>query len=325
MNKGGLTSLLLAVSFLCIPSCVAITQHAGAPVEPIVVGTSPIANKPVKNWSVHDVEYWMNHTVGYAEFSGYVRKYLVDGPTLLGMEPADFEEHFPVENAIQVVKLISHVKLLKGLCLCDTEEEAVVDFWSYFRKENFRVWVVGGTAVFFPRLAMLYTFFLDSELYTLLLGVPTPQASALSAAAQGALNVATRTVSFSRTLLYILSFAVAPELFLAYEAAYLSLTNYFIMPVFVVHFIIQAFNSYTFLLFCWGGNAFPPNTSYLKVVWDLCSYTMLVPPALLLLYPVLPYVVQSLVVYLLLGYIVLGAIGFCALFTDVRKSAQNSS
>ncbi|RNF24095.1 uncharacterized protein Tco025E_02652 [Trypanosoma conorhini] len=325
MRRGGLTLLLLAVSPLWLAVCTASSPHGSTAAEPVVIGASPIANKPVKDWSVQDVAYWMNHTVGYAEFSGYVRKYLVDGPTLLQLEPSDFEEHFPVENAIQVVKLAAHLKLLKGLCLCATEDDAVVDFWSYFRRENFRVWVVGGTAVFFPRLAMLYTFFFDDALYRLLVGVPVPQASLLSAAAQGALNTSTRTVPFSRTLLYLLSFAVAPDLFVAYEAAYLCLTNYFTMPVFVVHYLLQALTEYTLLFQWWKGSAFLAKKSLLEFLWARFSYTLFLPPALLLLYAVVPYPLQSLAVYVVMAHNVLEAIGYFGVFFDFSPPPSDAA
>ncbi|EAN84082.1 hypothetical protein C3747_41g77 [Trypanosoma cruzi] len=319
MGRGGLTLLLLAVS-LCAVLCESSPQGENTQVEPITISPSPIANKPVQEWSVPDVEYWMNHTVGYAEFGKYVRKYLVDGPTLLEMEPADFEEHFPVDNAIQVVKLTAHMKLLKGFCLCGAAERAIMDFWSYFAKENFRVWVVGGTAVFFPRLAMLYTFFFDDELYKLLVGVPVPQASALSTAALDVVLATTRTVPVSHTLLYLFCLAAAPDLFMAYEAACLAFTNYFVMPFFFVHYILQAFNSYFFLFLLWKGNAFPPNTSVLEAIWMMHSYTLFVPPAALLLYPIIPYFVQSLLVYVLMGHTVVVVVAYTSLFFESPKT-----
>ncbi|KEG11276.1 hypothetical protein DQ04_02791110 [Trypanosoma grayi] len=313
--------LLLLLCFWAQPSLAEQQTSAGA--EPVIVRVSPIANKSVTKWSVADVEYWMNHTVGYAEYSLYVRKHLIDGPTLLGMEPLDFEEHFPIENAIHVIKLAAHLKLVKGLCLCAAVERRVVDFWSYFRQENFRVWVVGLTSFFFPRVGMLYTLLFDGVLYRLLLGVTVPQSTVLDAAvAEGATAATTVTVPFLHTVLFLLCLVAAPDLFMAFQSARLVASNYFMVPFLVTHFLLQGYNEYFYISLLFNGVSFLPAASLDEKIWALYSYTLLIPPAALLLYPILPYLLQTICIYLLLVHAMLMVIGAVYLNLDGKRETE---
>ncbi|ORC91031.1 uncharacterized protein TM35_000074550 [Trypanosoma theileri] len=330
--------LLLLLFSLCTHSSVAVINAASVvgeqhqhqqqqqeglnDVKPVTIPLSPIVNKPVEKWTVSDVEYWMNYTVGYAEYSGFVRKHGVDGPTLLAMDGSDFEEHFPIENAMHAIKLSAHLKLLQGLCLCKTDDasmEKVVDLWSYFKKENFRVWVVGITSFFFPRLSMLYTFFFDDELYRMLLGVPSSPSSAMTAAAAAAgvgtptaggkggeydTLLTTPSVPFMRTLLYLICLIFAPDLFLMVEAARLVPTNYIIMPCCVLLFLLNAYREYLFFYFTYKGSVFSPDTPLYKKIWFVYSYTLFVPPILFILYPIVPFTLQCILLFLLpVGFI----------------------
>lgn len=284
-SRPGCALLLLLAFVVCAASSVLGERR------PARTTVSPIAKKPVREWSVSDVEYWMNHTVGYAEYTTFLRKYVVDGLTLLQMEAADFEEFLPLVNAIQVVKLKAHLNVLKGLCTCG-DEDKVMDLWRYFKQENFRVWVVGMTSLFFPRVGMLYTFLFDDELYRLLVGVSAPQSEALDAAARGVADETLRTVPFLHTLAYLFSLVAAPHLFMAFEACRLFTLNYFIAPLIVVRCLYQALYEYNFLYLLYLGKAFPPGTPLLQYFFLLCGNKLFFPPAFLLLYPIMPYFLQ---------------------------------
>ncbi|KAG8343313.1 hypothetical protein TRVL_05854 [Trypanosoma vivax] len=273
-------------------------------------GVSPaLAHKPVSLWTVADVDHWMNYTVGYAEYSGYVRKHLIDGPTLLEMTPADFEEHFPIENSVHVIKLAAHVKLLKGICICDATISKVVDFWSYFQHHNFRVWVVGFTSVVFPRVSMLYTYFFDAELFELVVGITQSPSDVLTAAAAAGADKlpALRVVPFLHHALYLIFMLVAPDFFMAFQAMRMVPTNYFIMPCFVLHFVAQAFHECMVAILIFRGDAFPPGTNFFQKIWTLYSYAIIVPIATLVLYPFIAYSMQVVCFVALLAWLLLSS------------------
>nr|CCD14255.1 unnamed protein product [Trypanosoma congolense IL3000] len=290
--------------------------------ETVKVTASPIGNKPVNLWSVTDVEYWMNNTVGYPEYSGYVRKHLVDGPTLMEMTPADFEEHFPIENSIHVIKITAHMKLAKGLCSCG-EDSAQGDFWSYFKREQFRVFVVGATSLFFPRVSMIYTFLSDKQLYGMLLGGGSRlDEVAMAAGAGSADSKDTHNVPLLYTLLFLIFLIAAPDIFMALQACRMITTNYFIMPLVVVHFLFQAYGEYILLVLIYSGNAFPPGTSLARKLSLMYSYTLAIPPIVFVLYFFIPYFLQVIVVCFLLLNVLIMCIGVITVHLGGARSAE---
>ncbi|AAZ11755.1 SAM domain (Sterile alpha motif), putative [Trypanosoma equiperdum] len=272
--------------------------------EAVVIRPSPI-NKPVSSWNVVDVEYWMNNTLGYPEYSGYIRKHLIDGPTLLELTPADFEEHFPIENSIHVVKFSAHLKLLKGSCMCGEGVSTSAEFWSYFKQEPFRVFVIGSTTLVFPRISMLYICLFDNELYDMLIGVSASQSEVLTANMKEhkeAFETA-RTIPFLHKVLYLISMIAAPSLFMAFQAVRMLTTNYFVMSLIITHFLLSAYDEYVFVSLAYAGVALLPGSTLFSKIRNMVSFTIFIPPAFLALYYILPHYLQVFVVCLVLLYI----------------------
>lgn len=313
------------VRTLLLPCCVVLVlltlaRAAVAVAEPVEGPIVPPHVLPsVLEWTVHDVEHWMNYTLGYPEYSGHIRKHRVDGPTLIEMEPADFESFFPVENPLHVVKFKAHTKLLQGRCSCyntDAADLAPLDFWEHFKQHSVRTWLEGGTALFFPRVAMLSAYLFDKETYAYLTSVSVERAAAL-----GGDQAVLSAVSTVRIFFYWLSFLVGPDVFLAYQSARLVPANYFIMSCFVIHFIAQAFNEYMLLFMLYRGTAFDANMGYLQRIRVMFSYTLAVPVVGL----VVGYLFPTFLQYVCLGGLVLHnfliIIGF--LFLYVRDPGES--
>lgn len=269
----------------------AATDNAGAvDVTVLPFQQSPLHSKPPLEWSVQEVEYWMNNTIGYAEYAGYIRSNLIDGVTLLEMEPADFESYLPIENALHVVKIGAHVKLLKGMCKCsegslsgDTAGRAV-DFWSYMKEHSVRTWGWGTVVLFFPRWAMAGVYMLDHDLYLDVVGKHTPTTTLKELETTGdkdllrkAAKVGQRVADTTKAGIYWASFVVAPDLYMAYHAARLTPRNFFLMPCVVAHFLAQAFSECSLLITIYRGTAFKAGTPLLQRIWNIFSYTLFAP------------------------------------------------
>ncbi|CAD2218258.1 hypothetical protein AGDE_06209 [Angomonas deanei] len=239
--------------------------------------TLPFVAKPVLKWSVRDVELWMNYTVGYAEYSAYLRKNLVDGVTLLEMEAADFESYLPIQSPLHSIKIGAHLKLLKGLCTCRASESVTSDFWSYMRQYPKRTWILGATANFFPRTAMLSAYLFDHDLYLDMVGVEASPEELLAAANKGDGELPQRKKSWVQVALYWISWVVAPDLYMAYRTARLTPGNYIVMPLLVIHFLSRALGEYFLIFLIYSGQAFPPGKSLLAKIRMLYSYSLLAP------------------------------------------------
>lgn len=320
-------------------ACVSDAAETASSEAVVPFHLSPLRGKPPLQWSVSDVEHWMNHTIGYAEYAGYIRAHLIDGVTLLEMEPDDFESFFPIGNALHVVKIAAHVKLLRGLCSCRADGDdgggAVVDpgagdFWEYMRRHRMRTWVWGTTVLFFPRWAMAGIYF-DKQLYLDVVGKPiavsaaapsiTAEAAAAAASevpgkgapAKAAAEPPARAVDKAKAAIYWVSFAVAPDLYMAYQAIRRTPRNYILMPCFAAHFLAQAFSECSLVYTIYRGTAFAANTPLLERIWSVFSYTLFAPVLGAVVGLVFPVFLQYLTMVALIAHSFLMILGIAIL------------
>ncbi|CCW61744.1 unnamed protein product [Phytomonas sp. EM1] len=254
-----------------------------------------LESKPVLQWSVSDVVQWMNHTIGYAEYSNYIRKHLIDGPTLLEMEPADFESFFPITSPLHVIKIQAHIKLLRGQCSCHntTTITGKRDFWAYMKRHSVRTWVEGTTALYFSRVAMLTTYLFDHDFYIDIIRAGGKLEDKDGAMEDAAVNSQGGGAGLRfRKFVYWVSWIFAPDLYLAYHSARLCAVNYFLMPLMLIHFITQACNEYFLIYSIYHKTAFTPGTSTLERIWSLYAYTIFVPVVGLVVGYVFPVILQ---------------------------------
>lgn len=315
----GLVTLLALGVLLSSPVFAAGAGNAsGASEELLSAGAAP-PEGPVLQWTARDVERWMNNTIGYPEYSGYVRKHLIDGVTLLAMEAADFENFFPIENALHVIKIDAHVRALKGLCSCRADGDDGLggsgseDMWAHMRAHPVRVWGEGLTSLFFPRVAMAAVPVFDRPLYdaltrstarspTVTVRLETPEDTATA-------TPATMPRSLARTAAYWVSFFIAPDLYCAYHCARLVGRNIFFFGFHVIYFVAQAVNEYMLLYLILKGRAFEPGTSLRQRFLAVFSYTLAFPPAGLVVGYVFPVFLQYVVVAALVVHSVLMLVG----------------
>ncbi|CCW67961.1 unnamed protein product [Phytomonas sp. Hart1] len=259
--------------------------------------------KPVLEWSVNEVVEWMNNTIGYAEYSDYVRKHLIDGPTLLEMEPVDFESFFPITSPLHVIKIQAHIKLLRGQCSCHdaTIITGMHSFWTYMKHHNVRTWVEGTTALYFSRITMLSAYLFDHQLYMDVISSGRRFEDEYSKIGNTAVNVQDGGAGLrSRKFVYWVSWIFAPDLYLAYHCARFSGVNYFLMPIMVIHFITQAVNEYFILYTIYKKAAFTPGTGILERIWCIYSYTIFAPIAGLVVGYAFPIILQYICVLALI-------------------------
>lgn len=331
--------------------------------EVLPFSQSPLRAKVPTDWSARDVEFWMNNTIGYPEYAPYVRAHVIDGITLLAMEPADFESFLPIEHALHVMKLTAHLRMLKGLYGCSdpsgsggggtTAAGAAVaaDFWGYMKLHSLRTWVWGTTALFFPRWAMAGAYLFDRDTFVAMVGRPMTAAEVegavlaaadgvdASAAAAGSdfhaelagagskkakMVVPSVVVSKPRAAVYWLCFLVAPDLYMAYEAARLVPSNYILMPCVVAHFLAQAFSEASLLITIYAGTAFKPSTSLLSRVWLIFSYTLFAPVLGLVVGLIFPVFLQYITVTVIIAHSFLMILGIVILVMRDGLSAATT-
>ncbi|EPY34428.1 hypothetical protein STCU_01589 [Strigomonas culicis] len=283
------TCVLLAL-VLSVPAAVRADEKTAAAPPPSV----PLSAKPVVDWTAEDVAEWMSTVVGYAEYTPYLFKNLIDGVTLLEMEPSDFESYLPLQTPLHAIKIAAHLRLLKGLCSCrgaDADAAGPHDLWSYMRAHPVRTWLLGSTASYFPRIALVAAYVFDREVYHALVLVDRSAASALSEAAQGP-DVPLQQVSYLAAAGYWLGGLVCPDLYLAYQSARFVGRNYVAMPLQVIHFLSRALGEVLILFLLYKKQAFPTGTPLWRKVWLIHSYSLFIPPVCALIGYVLPMTLQ---------------------------------
>lgn len=302
----------------------------------VVDGAASLQQKPVRTWTVRDVEAWMQETIGYSEYCEFIRKHLIDGLTLTEMSAADFESFFPIENPLHVIKIMAHVRNLQGRCACGEEKTSPVGFWAYMRAHPRRVWIEGTTAVFFPRVAMLQAYFFDHSLYLDMVGrsLTPEEVMKQSGATESSMNEATlkhgtsspyRVASLWRASLYWISWLVMPDLYLAYQAGSVAPHSYFILLFIALHFIFQACNEYVLMNLIYKGLAFEEQTSWLSRVWIVFSYTLFLPLAGVLVAFLFPLVLQYLCATALFLHSLMTMFGFVVLMVQGSSNTPLSS
>jgi hypothetical protein len=284
----------------------------------------------VPEWSVEDVVLWMNFTVGYPEYSSHIAKHRVDGPTLLSLSAEDFDLYFPIEHGLHIIKLRAHLDILRGKCLCpgSTDASHEVEFWTLLRTENARMWMLGGSALQFPRLAMLVAYFFDYEgtVVPLMHGAEFTDSTtsrpyltvtdeevqhAEAAVRSGTVSNAAKSLTLAQEATFWMSFLLAPDLLMAYHCGRLFLTNYVVIFFFLFHFVLQTYNE-CFLVYMYvkGENIFDKaGLSLLQKFWHLHSWFTFVPLVFVVTGFVAPLLLQQLVVWGLCGHAAMVLVG----------------
>lgn len=302
MNASLVAAILLVSLSVQLASCQEVATEPTA----VVAADTRVAfldQKSVDQWTVTDVELWMNYTIGFPEYSSFVRKHQVDGPTLAYLTDDDIDTAFPIEASIHLVKLRAHIDLLKRKCICsnDREEKSVVEFWTLLRKHNFRMWFIGVTSLQFPRLSMLYTYYFDHDLYVELMTTDDGTSA-------GEVNLVATIGFWFCTVLF-------PDSFMLYQCLRLFLTNYFVMPFFIIHFGIQQYNEAFLVYAMYRGDAFEPGLSLLKKIWALYQWFLLLPVLAFVTSYFLPILVQQLLVGIFFIHIVMVVVGLVMFVT----------
>ena len=280
-----------------------VTVCVRAEEEPeLITGLTNLKSKPVHDWSVRDVELWMNFTVEFPEYSPYLRRNRVDGPTLLGAEIEHLAENIPLENSLHETKLKAHLGLLKGACLCPIKPR-VVDLWALLEQENFRMWVIGTTAMFYPRAGLLMALFDTKTADALTSMIPEPSA---------------------KIVVLVLSLLLCPNLFIAFQVGRLVATNYVTAPFFLVYCLVQQASELQVAYGMWHGTVFRSDATMREKVVDLLGLNLfaLIPVGALVTSFVFPVVVQQCFVLAFICWVVVVLIGLVLLLVKGDPQAS---
>lgn len=151
----------------------------------------PPLPRKVLQWSPRDVERWMNITVGYPELSVIIRKYLIDGPTLLNLN--NIEEVFTLKtknrnqqqqerlHPAQIAKIKTHQRILRsqspecgGSCSSSSSSSGnLLSFWSYLSYSSVSTTFHLTGLVVAPRVAFFSALIFDRPLLCCALATPT--------------------------------------------------------------------------------------------------------------------------------------------------------
>lgn len=276
----------------------------------------------VPEWSVEDAAFWMNFSVGYPEYTPHILKHRVDGPTLLSLSAEDFDLYFPIEHGLHLIKIRAHLDILKGKCLCPNSERSDLetDFWTLLRRENTRMWMLGGSSLQFPRLVMLVAYFFDYEntVVALMQGsenvdddnqgvfkVTDEEVERAEAAVRsGTPSSPPKSLTLGQEVTFWLSFVLVPDVFMAYQCGRLFLTNYFVIFFFIFHFLLQTYNELIVVYSLYKGEQIfdRPGMNLVQKFWFLHSWFTFVPVLFVISGFIAPLFLQQLVVWALCGH-----------------------
>ena len=144
----------------------------------------PLPQK-VLQWSPTDAERWMNITVGYPELSIIIRKYLIDGPTLLNLN--NIERVFSTSSSkrdslhpAQIAKLRAHQRILRsqspecgGSCSASSASGVNNNFWTFLSYSSLSTTFHLTTLVVAPRFGFFSALFFDRPLLCCALATPS--------------------------------------------------------------------------------------------------------------------------------------------------------
>jgi hypothetical protein len=289
---------------------------AEAPPPPHVDVAPPLLPASVSQWSVSDVERWMNYTVGYAEYVPTIRLHAVDGPTLLYLTHREVEDHFNVANSIHLAKIRGHLQLLRAGCACPLRQlGSEKDFWSALKEHNRRTWVFGLTALFMPRVALLGAYLWDSELWaTLFADAHTAVSDELltltgSDADEGRDGAAAHS---GAPWTFLLMSVFCPSVLLLVKAAYFFDVNYVLVVAVLVHFSIAEYNELGIFYLAYKRKLVGPGETRLSALKAVLGFAPLVPVVAVVTSYFVPYLVQQLAVGVFVAYVTMCALGLLA-------------
>ena len=237
------------------------------------------------DWSVADVEFWMNRTIGYPEYAAVVRANVVDGPTLLRL---DVDKAFAPTHYIHGVKLRAHIDILRGRCACPQNP---TDLWSYLSVHSEFALRLGSTLLFTPRAGLLYIFAMDTATYNALMAPAVDLETELLAVDRD--GAAESLVPWYTSALYLTLTVAMPYVVLGYKVLSYWTLNYFVLTPVLLFLVLEQLSEYLGLLtaFRLVRSGSIPLKAALR---NLLRYTMAVP----LIANILAFVLPSAAVYL---------------------------
>lgn len=295
-----------------VVSCAASQENSADVVFEVSATATAVLSRPAVEWTVLDVVYWMNVSMGFPEYAAYISLHGVDGPTLLAMTPEMFDLYFPIRHELHLVKLKAHLSLLHKKCLCPGQENGAaawdVNLWSLLERENWRMWVLGGIALPFPRIAMLLAYVADYEgLYQPLVHGDAEENVALD-------------------VIFFVCLVLVPDAFLAYQASRLVWVNWIIAPFIVLHFCFEQYNELFLIRAIYRKEAFEPGATWWRCLYDMRSWFWVLPAFVLITHYVLPLLLQKLLVLVFVGHVLLVLIGLTMVLTgNAKTSPENTS
>lgn len=307
----------------------------------------------VLEWTVEDVAAWMRYTVGYAEYTPLIDKHLIDGVTLLEMTGADFENFFPIESPLHAIKIDAHIKRLRRECPCgaaaaaaaqDSSKEAVqeVNLWFQIREHTRRTCFLGYLATHFSRVAMVSSYMFYPEVYQHFI---TPSSALYAGSSSPELNddsydsedTNTNTnnddknenvhnnSSWTRKALYWICFFIAPDLYFAVQAMGYVSASYVLMPIFILHFIVQATAEYQLLYKLIRGQNPLQGQGFFGALWALYGIDPVV-PLIGLIVSFLPVFCAYITTFILgVWVLVLGVAGVGVMVMEILEARKGDA
>eukprot|EP00759_Apiculatamorpha_spiralis_P034625 PhF_6_TR35712/c0_g1_i1/m.51847 len=238
----------------------------------------------VEDWTVENVTWWATHVLEYPEVAALLggKTLAVDGYTLLSLTEQDLEVGLNITNPIVLRKILTHLQVLKGKCICPSAGDGSVDIFTYYQDNKYHAWPGISISMFSPRVMALYSD-----------GAPTIGGSTTESGFWGSLF----------TWIVVL---LMPHAYYAFVSLRWLATNYFLVTVYVYSQLSTQYQEYKVLRTCAKG----------EVTWREAAIPVLTPTAigiaLWLLSFVLPYILEDILMYVWFLFLTLQMVAVCA-------------
>jgi len=186
----------------------------------------------VLTWTVADVASWAEDTLLYPDLSRSLRDNAVDGITLLALRPDIVEQGLNINNPIHAVKLMAHIRVLRGQCLCASYYTA--DMWSFYYEYRDTVWPVVMGTMWGPRVTMLWVGKARLSAQPPTKDQVAAVGHAAYAVSRGKENFTEDEGSLISSLAYWMGFLIWPHIYFAFLSLRWYGTNYFVVFLYLV-------------------------------------------------------------------------------------------
>lgn len=209
--------------------------------------------KPVIEWTTTDVAAWLHNKRSLAGSGMKIDGLDIDGKLLLRLDEQDFLEVMTIQNSIQRKALKLAVEELRS-----RDRFLSVDFWDYWKENRYQAQVLTTGVHALPRMTGLYLHVMDPSVIKAFITTPQP------------------------TLLFQLTYCLAPHLVAAWHAGMFFSTQPFVSLLYMMMLNTAFVGEVSLLVECIKARS---ALAFVRATQTACLWVSLV----LVLFPLTPW------------------------------------